>query len=240
MTSLKQCVLALVLIPAVAGPTAADFPESFKASYSLFSRGARIASMQRVLSRGHDGDFVFRSETRAAGLIALLRRDHIVEQSTWIFADGFFRPLQYLYERSGGGRQRSVSVRFDWDLHRIVNTINGESWRMPAEPNVMDKLLYQFAVMVDLQSGRTPLTYTVADGGKIKVYNFERLGAETIKTPLGQLDTIKLSRHKQDSQQQTTLWCAPELHYLPVRVETVETDGAETLTVIESVSGLMN
>lgn len=232
--------LFLMLLPlwGFPAPGASAVPEEFEASYSLYSKGARIARMQRVFRHLGDGVYLYRSETRTTGLIALFRKDHIVEQSTWRLTDDNPRPLRYVYEHSGGSRDRNVAVNFDWDSRRITNTVNGQSWLMPAEPDVMDKLLYQFAVMYDLSSGRTPRRYTIADGGKIKSYDFQALGHETIDTPLGALDTLKFSRHREGSERETTLWCAPKLDFLPVKVENIEKDGLTTIAVIDAVTGL--
>ncbi|MBI2994862.1 MAG: DUF3108 domain-containing protein [Gammaproteobacteria bacterium] len=238
----KPLIHLLLVVAALSGhrSLALEFPGEFAVTYDLYSKGARIASMERAIARSEDGSYVYQSDTRAVGFIALFRKDHVVERSLWTMVDDSLRPLQYTYQRTGSKRDRNVSVRFDWDAQRIINTINGDSWRMPTAPNVMDKLLYQLAVMHDLKSGRTPLIYTVADGGKIKTYDFERRGEETVSTPLGDILTLKLTRHKQQSEQKMTLWCAPHLSFLPVKVENVEPDGTTTVAIIQSITGAPN
>lgn len=229
--------LALLLF-SLGRAAAAELPQSFEAHYSLYRTGAKVAEMLRVFTRLENGQYRYRSETRTTGLFALFRKDHVIEESNWLFENGELRPLEYLYEHSGGKKDRNVAVTFDWDAQRITNTINGQSWRMPAEPRVMDKLLYQLAIMHDLKAGRSPLAYTVADGGKIKTYSFELLGEETISTPLGELSTVKVSRQRSDSRRETVFWCAEKLDFLPVRVENIETDGGRTTVIIDSVTGL--
>lgn len=217
---------------------AADWPPQFSAEYHLYNRGVKVAEMRRVMEKAADGNFVFRSETHTAGLFSLLRKDRIVEESRWHEAEGALRSLAYSYTRSGGNRDRNVAVRFDWDTHRVTNTINGDSWLMPAVPQVVDKLLYQFALMTDLRSGGKNLNYTVADGGKIKTYEIEPLGEESVKTPLGNLQSMKFRHQKSGDDRITTLWCAPRFQYLPVQVEYQEKDGSKVLVVLQSVTGL--
>ena len=67
---------------------------------------------------------------------------------------------------------------------------------------------------------------------------FEPEGEEIINTPLGKLKTIKLTRHKPNSRRETTLWCALDLHYLPVKVENIEKDDKITVAIIQSLQGL--
>jgi len=78
----------------------------------------------------------------------------------------------------------------------------------------------------------------VADGGKIKNYNFEIIGKEIINTPLGKLETIKLVRLKPNSRRKSTLWCAKKLEFLPIKVENIEKDGKITVALINSLKGI--
>ena len=224
------------MVPAEA--TAPPWPPRFTAEYNVYNRGVKVAEMRRGMQATSDGNFVFRSDTHTTGLFSLLRKDRIAEESTWHVADGSIRSLAYTYTRSGGSKNRNVAVRFDWDARRITNTINGDSWLMPAVPQVVDKLLYQFALMTDLRSGGKDLNYTVADGGKIKIYEIEPLGEESVKTPLGRLQSMKFRHQKLGDDRITTLWCAPRFQYLPVQVEYQEKDGSKVLVVLQSVTGL--
>jgi hypothetical protein len=226
------------MLPAAAAAGAGSDAD-FEAQYALYTSGARVAEMRRTVAIREDGTYSYRSETHTTGLFSLFRKDRVVEESLWDAHAGQLRPLQYFYEHSGSRKERKVAVKFDWAGERITSTVDGKSWRMPASPGVMDKLLYQLAIMHDLEAGqRAELAYTVADGGKIKTYRFERLGEETVSTVLGDLHTVKLMRERPDSRRETVLWCAPELAYLPVRVENTEKDGRKTTAVLESVEGL--
>ncbi len=213
-------------------------PRVFEADYTIHMKGARVARMTRQFTQLEDGAYRYHSETRTTGLISIFRKDRFVETSNWILSDRRMIPRDYYYSHSGGKKERLVNIKFDWENNRITNSVNGKSWKMPTTPNVMDKLLYQLAIMYDLQDGRENLRYTIADGGKIKDYNFEILGEETLTTPLGKLDTVKLERHKPNSRRKSTLWCAKKLEFLPVKVENVEKDGRITTALIKSLDGI--
>lgn len=216
-----------------------DFsPTLFEAEYSIRIKGAKIARMKRVFTRLENGTYRYHSETQTTGLAALFRKDKIIETSNWQLDSPRLVPMDYYYDHSGGKKERKVNIAFDWENNRITNSIDGSSWKMPASPQILDKLLYQLAIMYDLQAGKESLRYTVADGGKTKIYNFEFLGEETINTPLGKLETVKLQRHKPNSRRKSTLWCAKDLQYLPVKVENVEKDGKITVALIQSLNGI--
>ena len=235
---IHYALLSVLLCLPVNSQATQGLPVAFKADYSIYRKGAKIAKMQRRFSRRDDGYYVYRSETRTTGLVSLFRKDRIVEETTWTATGGDLYPSHYTYDHTGGKKDRHVIVDFDWDNKVITNSLNGASWEMPAQSRIMDKLLYQLAIMKDLKAGRRPLSYTIADGGKIKPYHFEVLGEETIKTHLGQFKAIKLKRHKPNSRRQSTLWCVPALDYLPVRLENIEKDGQKTRVEIRSLVGI--
>ena len=229
-------LLMLLALP-VAVHCAELLPGNFEASYSLHSMGTRFAAMKRSFTRLDNGEYLYLSETSTVGLLSLFRKDHIIEKSTWHFSGGQLQPLLYSYEHTGGKKDRDVVVKFDWSTRRIINSINGSSWQMPIRAYILDKLLYQLAIMYDLEKGVKDISYAIADGGKIKKYDFELVGEERLQTPIGEFSTLKLSRHKPNSRRKTVIWCARELGYMPVKVENIENNGRETMAVIEALSG---
>ena len=108
---------------------------------------------------------------------------------------------------------------------------------MKTEDGVLDKLLYQLIIMVDLKSGKIPNKYIIADGGKIKEYRFEKIKEEVIETAIGSFNTTKLARYKKNKQE-TFLWCAHELNFLPIKVITKEKDGRISKAIIKSLVGI--
>jgi hypothetical protein len=83
--------------------------------------------------------------------------------------------------------------------------------------------------------------YLIADGGRLKHYQIKRLEQETITTPLGSINTVKFKRQRDrdsDKDRETTLWCAPELNYLPVKLEHIEKDGTKFTAVLRRVEGI--
>ena len=145
-------------------------------------------------------------------------------------------PLNYSYKRTGGKKNRDVKINFNWNNQQIINRVNDSVWRMKTQSGVLDKLLYQLVIMIDLKSGNIPEKYMVADGGKIKEYVFEYIQDEVIETPIGSFNTMKFSLYKKNKQE-TFLWCAYDLDYLPIKVITKENDGKLSKAIIESING---
>ncbi|MGE0384560.1 MAG: DUF3108 domain-containing protein [Gammaproteobacteria bacterium] len=216
----------------------AELPAPFSAAYAMRVNGVPVGRMLREL-RSDGGDRnVFRSETVTTGLAAMLGAPRIVEESRWRREGRNARPIAYRYEQTGRKKSRKVLIDFDWARNLATNSLNGQEWRMDLVPGVLDKLLYQIVLMRDLREGLKSMQYEIADGGRIKTFRFEVVGQERIGTALGEMDTLRITRVRNDDFRQTTLWCAPALGYAPVRVDAREKDGSLTNAEIESSAGL--
>lgn len=226
-----RTLAALSLTAALVPPALAIPPplQAFSVDYELRHNSVLLARMERTLRPGEDGTYVYESRSTPAGLLSAVLRDQVVESSVWEFAGERPRPLHYEYHHTGRGEGRHVELDFNWRNGTVVNTVNDLPWSMSVPGSAQDKLLYQYTMMRDLQNGASELEYEVADGGELKTYRFERLGTETLKTPLGRLETVKLQRISGDRR--TVIWCAPRYGYMPVRVEQHRDRKVVTLTV---------
>jgi hypothetical protein len=227
--------LALAAMVAVA-PARADsgFPRLFAATYTVAFNGKEAGVMQRTLVRERDG-FLFRSELKAThGLYALLRVK-ISESSRWRLQGNDAVALEYASKQSGIKKKES-SARFDWTRKVVAVIHKKQQGELPATAGMTDKLLYQLLLMRDLASDRRPLHYTVVDGSKVREYPIEILGEETIDTPLGRLQTVKVRYQKPGSDRSTTLWCAKSLNFLPVKLDHRESDDEQTSALIQSLA----
>lgn len=213
-------------------------PPFFEANYTMYSDDTKVGVMQRRFFQRDDGQYSFRSESKTTGFIALIKKVLIVEESTWNLINSYFTPINYTYHHIKGKKERDVKINFDWQEKKITNSVNKSTWHMQTQIGIQDKLLYQLTIMSDLKSKQLPEHYAIADGGKIKQYQFERITDEILKTPLGEFNTIKLAMYKSNKKQETFLWCAYDLNFLPIKVTNTEKDDRLTTAIIKSVNGL--
>jgi hypothetical protein len=225
-------ILLLGLSPARAAP------KEFTAVFDMDSAGLHLGETRWSVTRQEAGRYVFESVSTASGLAALLAGGERLERSVWESRGERPRPLSYLYRRTGR-KAREVLVDFDWGSGIARTTSRGQTWELQVAAGTMDKLVYVLALMQDLAQGRQRLTYTLADGGKLRTYELQVTGREPLATPLGQLETVKVRRDSQSGEKETLLWCAPSLAYLPVQVEhREEKDGRPVHMTVRAVSGL--
>ncbi len=223
-----------MLPPAALGSPA--FPKQFSAEYTLKARGITVGRSSWSLRPAEDGRYVYENRSAATGLGRLMRNKRVIERSEWEYLDRAMRPLHYRYERTGGSKERHVQIAFDWKQKTVRTTVNGDPWRMALPPGTLDKLVYVLAMMHDLSTGKRDLQYTVADGGKLKTYRVEVIQEEPLETALGTLATLVVRRSRKESGRESFFWCAPSLHFLPVKLEHREKDGTLT-ALIEAANG---
>ena len=236
---MRACICFGAFLTTFSATHAAALPEQFTATYDVKKAGITIGETKRTLSRKNsheNGQYLFESITRPSGIAKLFTSGQVVERSHWLFFQGQPQPVQYTFFNSGGKKKRNVQLDFDWGKNQVINTINGEPWTMPLEHGTSDKLLYQLRIMQDLPTAGRSLRYPVADGGKLKYYDIEIMGKERIRTPLGKFETVRLQHTK--GSRKTTMWCAPELAYLPVRIEQRKKDDSPVVAVLSSVKGI--
>lgn len=236
MHRLKFIYCACLIFTANIILAAEQEPPLFNATYKLFSSGLEIAQMDRSMHRQGPYEYIYSSNTDTVGLVALFHKDHIVEESHWKLVDNQVRPLDYSYIRSRGKKDRRINVQFDWDKKIINNVINDRQLQMPLETGMLDKLLYQYALMRDLMNNQAEIGYDVTDGGKMKKYNFARLEEEIVQTPLGDLQTLKLQKVRHGDNSKLVIWSAPALRFLPVKVESTDEDGRTTTALIQTLT----
>jgi len=216
-----------------------NLPPPFETSFKIFKKGTEVAEMHRSLSRLDNGEFVYLSETNSTGLASIFYKLHIMEKSHWQLQDQKLKPLNYSYDRIKKKKESHKIIVFDWKNNQANYIGNGKKSSFDLKAGMTDKLLYQINIMRDLEKGRRPTTYTVVDGAKIKTYDFEYLGEEFIETPIGGFNTVKLVRHKPGKKENTVLWCARDLHYLPIKIENTDDDGSITTAMISQLKGLI-
>jgi hypothetical protein len=225
------------LLGVIGTAQAADpLPDEFHSEYLLKKGPFTIGRTERSLTALEEGRYRFESITRPLGIAKLFTDGKVEESSVWILHDGQIRPLEYTYFNSGRKKDRHVELHFDWPHNSVTNTINGDPWTMNIEPGTLDKFIYQLAIMMDLKHGREQLSYQIADGGKLKTYAAVIKGKERVSTPLGEFTTVVVEQS--DGKRSTTLWCAEQLHYLPVKIGYTEKDGSTFTGILDQLTGM--
>lgn len=188
--------------------------------YEVSRNGTAIA--ETVENLEHDGkSYRIAARMKGKGLFAL-RGDAARTSRGGITAEGL-RPAEFEDQRSG---REPLRARFDWQANTLfLQAGDGASESKPMPPNAHDRLsyLYSFAFKAP---GAKPVAISITDGKGVSSVVYEAQGKETLKTPAGEFETLRLVRRKNAADDRSTeIWLASGHGHLPVRILAVEKDG---------------
>jgi hypothetical protein len=223
---------AAMAAPAAEAAASTGTLQAFQASYGWSWQGALVAISTLKLEHAEADSWVYSSTSEPRGLGHLYPMRPKLRSSLRVTDKGV-QPL--CFKAEGGGDNHDADVKFDWSAGRATGVYEGTAVDLPLKPGVQDDLSVQIAMMFELLHGRTPEQLSMIDKNSWREYRYQREGAETIATPLGQIDTIIYSSQHPGSPRVTRFWCAPSLGYVPMRVEQKRLDSVEWTMDIRSL-----
>ncbi|MEX2366982.1 MAG: DUF3108 domain-containing protein [Pseudohongiellaceae bacterium] len=221
---LRIC-LTILLIQLSFALHAADELSAYNASYEA-SYGGMKATLQRSLTAQADGHFQFESTAKLKLLGQTLTT--IREKSLFHAKQDSIMPNAYEFVQTGIG-SRTHSAQFNQDQGNVITRVNGEETivAVGAEP-VYDDLSVLIQIRKKLQAGDNVITLMAVDKNRIDEENFRVLETETLATPLGEFEAIKLEKIRPPENDRIThFWFAPELDYLLVKLYQQDSNGRE-------------
>jgi hypothetical protein len=231
--SMMRYCLLIVAALLVVNAQADDLPPAFRADYIIKKGPFELGRSSRELSYGDNGELVFRADSQSTGLVSLFYTEKIAEVTRMKQVDGRVVPVEYQYRRDGR-RKRTISQQFDWASGHVTSRVNDTVYEFALQEHALDQSGYQVNLMIDLEKGLRDISYPIARKNKMRVYEISHVGDERIETVLGAINTVVIQR-KEDKV--TTMWCAPDLHYLPVKIQHEE-DGSVFTAYLHSLAGM--
>ena len=201
----------------------------YKLTYAANLNGMDLDAERELRVSGNQ----YRMITSAKNLLG-----SITEEGSFTLDDrGVIVDQGYEYERSIIGMKKTEELSYDRNSGVARYETKKKKRQVKLEGDYLNRLSYQVQLQRDLVNGTTPLQYQVISRGRLKDYRFEILGEETIDTPLGPFDTVKVRRVREDDDRETVMWFAPALNYLLVQLWQSE-DGDNHKLVIKD--GIIN
>jgi len=229
-------LLGLLLVLLSPSSPANDSLPNFIAEYTVSRNGNDIGvRTHRLFHTGHN--YLYEATMHTTGLASLFKPGTITERSHGRLHQQRIVPQRYEYLDSSN-TARNAYLKFDWNRLSVTNHVGNTPWQMSIPLGAQDKFGYMLSLMQDLKQGQTTTEYKIADGGRLKTYLFTALGNEVIVTPAGKYTAVKLRRTRLGKNNRITyIWCLPEKHYLPIKIERHKKDTIYTM-LLSHVSGL--
>lgn len=206
--------------------------EPFRAGYIWLWKGAPVAYSRLDLTHQQDDLWVYSSSSEPRGLGHLYPMRPKLE-STMRITSSLVQPLHL--KVTGGGTRHDADVQFDWSTGRATGMYEGKTIDLAVTPGVQDDLSVQIAMIHQLVLGQTPEVLREIDKNGIREYLYKRVGAETLDTAIGRIDTIIYSTEHPGSPRITRYWCAPAQGFIPLKVQQTMRGNVEWTMQIESL-----
>lgn len=226
MRRLSAIALSFALAPFAAH---AEPPAHVKVTYEISAKGMGGEAVETL---DHDGKtYSVVSEARGRGILAPIGVLNKRTSRGRITADGL-RPDEYRDERPFGW---VATAKFDWDARTVTQSRKGksETLKMPAVAQDPLSLAYTFAFVPP--RGKE---YDIvrADGRGLTPFRFAVVGNEKLATPIGELETLHISKVKDGPDDKATdIWFATERNFIPVRVLVVDKDGERADQIVTRI-----
>ena len=199
--------------------------EPFRAEYRInVSRIPTPIRAELVLEAG-DQDDIYRMQLSVDS-----RLMQNTELSIFRWRDCAPRTLHYMHEFAGFRRERDYFMEFFWEDQPSVTAVSSrdggeeEVTTYDIAEDTLDELTMLLAARCLLQDGQDDYALSTAYGTRLRDHHITVSGRETLSTPLGDLETIRVEKSRDaDSVRRSIFWLAPELDYLLVRARHVET-----------------
>jgi hypothetical protein len=147
-------------------------------------------------------------------------------------------PVRYTEKR---GDRAPQATNFQRAAGKI--TFSSSTAEVPLQDGAQDQLSFmaQLALIAQafperMQPGMA-IALEVAGNRNTRVYDLRVIGRETIVTPAGSIETLKLDRVVQPGTRdpRIQLWLAPSMRWLPVKTYTTLSNGDEIETLLRAV-----
>jgi len=232
-------ILSIALTNCVNVCTAEETIKTYHAVYQVELRGKIIGTSEfSVQSRPGENTYRFTSKTAARGMLRLLQPSPVLEHTDFIYEKNRIRPTEFWSQNTNGEEKNNLHIVFNWD-RGIATTTEGKATSVvEIRDNVLNRGSMQVTMMRDLSRGVEPGPYVLVDGDSLKTYRYTYEGETTQETPLGAITTREYTQQRDNSTRRTSIWLAPELSYLPVRIEQKRSSKTYTSFFLKSVKGL--
>ena len=242
----RTAIISLFLFP-VFGMTpvispAKELPHEFSANYALEMYGTVLARATYTLEHTEDG-LTMTQSTRPAGLVALLRDDRIDVRSDMVVNNGQLLLVNYDYKHSGDEKDRNVRFKINWQTNhkqeltgKATGVYEGREVDINIDRPVWDPLSIQVPIMIDADKSMPPHEHELFMNGEFKHYLFENYGKEKINFNGQQFTAVKIAGKETKRDRAMYVWMAPELHYIPVKIEQWKNGKHKSTVILESVT----
>ncbi|MBT8098797.1 MAG: DUF3108 domain-containing protein [Gammaproteobacteria bacterium] len=215
---LRRTLAGLViagLLPGLAAAQTSLTPHTAEYKIKISVLGGELQTRLAATDNG----YVATHEVRPTGMSRMLARGTISESSAFTTAPDGIRPTTYRSDDSLSRDKGQTYIEFDWSINEAKGTVNDAAVKSAMQGLAYDRVSIQYELMHDLMNGGPSANYVLFDIDRLKTIHVSNIGSRTVKVPAGRFEAIGITHQAEGSKRITTMWCVPELDFLPVIIE---------------------
>lgn len=204
----------------------------YRAEYDVYRNGKLLGSSRIELVR--DGDtWRYGGDTTGDRGMASFLGVKIAQDLEFRWRDGLPQPIRSNYRQDAAITNRTVNVSYDWNTGRYRLVDRKGEHDHPLQPGTADRYGSGISIAAKLAQGATDFSLPIAYPDGVRQWRFRAVGKETVTTPAGTVQALKIERVRDDDDRTTVSWHDPARNYAIVRL-IQEEDGDTTETQLQS------
>ncbi len=190
----------------------------FNATYSV-NRSSGTAEIK--LEQLADGNWSYRQNIHVTSFLArLFLPSEMSSRSLFTLQNNRVTPMQFTADDGAGSSSRDQKLDFDWSRGRVSGVFERKPVDLPTQTGLLDSLSVQVALMNELIARAHAATFRAGGQGPHQgTTSTPGEREETLTTDIGEYRTVIYRSSRAGSDKTTVFWCAPELGYMPLKVE---------------------
>ncbi len=168
-----------------------------------------------------DGYYTLKASVQTTGLVGIIKSYKMVQTSGGEATAYILKPEIFTEEITDSSGKKSSRAEFDWANNKIRFS-SGDEVALPKQAQDILSILYQFPPM---KKQVEIITINISTSKRFEEYRFEIMLEETLKTPMGDLQTVHLRKLREANKEGLEIWFAQEYRFLPVKVRYLDHAG---------------
>jgi hypothetical protein len=208
----------LLLGGLIAPPVAADWPPpTYQAIYDLYMDGKpRAETRVRFTLEGNTWGFENAAEGKK-GLAGFLGAE-TSEAASGTIEDGSIRSSRFSHRYRISFKKDRWEAEFDWSAGKVRTTHDDTVREFPLQAGMVDPLSLTLEMQRRLTLGQDEWEISVVEEDEIDPQRFRALPPVRQQTALGCFEVVEVQRVRDNSKRYSSVWLAPEFHFITVRM----------------------
>ena len=196
-------------------------PADYEAVYSV--KLLQADGTLRAKLENNNGIYTYNLKTEPTGFWKLIANGSINESSEFEIIDGEIRSINYRLNDTIRRNPRESVVDFDWSKKTIQGFYKDRMIDFNIERRILTRILLQIEIMHQKQRNNLEDSYLIIDKDEIKEIEITSSNSgKKISVPFGSYEVVEVSHRSKNSNRINTFWLAPDLDFIPVKLEQTE------------------